>query len=337
VEFELRKQLATRRGPAYLTELPPRFEQAREAIEQVFGASDKKADPRAVKQLRSDLEQLLGPRDEWSTPLLRALCDLLLELIKRRRRSAQHERVWFTLTGFTLRPGFGAPLDEWRIEQLWPIYQTGLQYGVKENPGWIAWWTCWRRIAGGMNDTQQQQLYKDLARYINPATTRSGKTAAELKYKAYEEMVKLVASLERLAVENKIELAQWLLKRLTKASETTTSWWAIGRLATRVPFHGSSHNVIPSEQVEQWLPQLLKEDWRKAPHIAFAAVMMGRRSGDRRIDLSEVSLEKIADKLRIARASERWITMIEQVTELDETESGRMFGETLPPGLKLIG
>jgi hypothetical protein len=261
---------------------------------------------------------------------------LLLEHKKRRRRSAQHERVWFTLAGFTLRPGFGAPLDEWRIEQLWPLYQAGLQHDVKENPGWIAWWVCWRRVAGGLNQTQQQQLFKDIARYINPANARSGKIAAELKYKAYEEMVRLAGSLERVPVENKIELAQWLFKRLTKASETATSWWAVGRLAARIPFHGSSHNVIPADQVEEWLPQLLTQDWRKAPHIAFAAVMMGRRSGDRSIDLNEANLHKIADKLRSSKAPENWVAMIEQVVELDEADSGRVFGETLPPGLKLI-
>lgn len=339
VEFELRKQLASLReirGLNHLAELPPRFEQARAAIEQVFGPRDKQVDPKAVKQLRAQLEKLLGPRDEWPTPLLRALCDLLLDHKKRRRRSPQHERVWFTLMGFTLRPGFGAPLDEWRIEQLWPLYQAGLQHGVKENPGWIAWWTCWRRVAGGMNQTQQQQLFKDVARYINPVTARSGKTATELKYKAYEEMVRLAASLERLPVENKIELAQWLFKRLTKASETPSSWWAVGRLASRVPFHGSSHNVIPADQVETWLPRLLTEDWRNTPHIAFAAVMMGRRSGDRSIDLNEEILHKIADKLRTSKATEKWIAMIEQVVELDEAESGRVFGERLPPGLKLI-
>ena len=47
--------------------------------------------------------------------LLRALFDALMQRARRRRRSAEHERLWLNLAGFCLRPGFGYALDEWRI------------------------------------------------------------------------------------------------------------------------------------------------------------------------------------------------------------------------------
>ena len=32
-----------------------------------------------------------------------------------------------------------------------------------------------------------------------------------------------------------------------------------------------------------------------------------------------------------------WLGMVEEVFALDEAEAGRIFGEALPPGLKLVG
>lgn len=47
---------------------------------------------REVRGLRARLERLLGPREGWDLPLLRALFDALMERAGRRRRSAEHER-----------------------------------------------------------------------------------------------------------------------------------------------------------------------------------------------------------------------------------------------------
>ncbi len=337
VEFQLRKELSEQQhiqSDIAAPPLPARFEEANDSIQTVYGHSKKEFDPKAVKQLRNDLEKLLGKRDSWEVPLLRALYDRLIEVQKKRRRSSTHERVWFNLLGYTLRPGFGYPLDEWRIQQLWPLYQQGLQFN-KENQSWSDWWTCWRRAAGGLNQEQQQVIFNDIARYIDPAKARTLKSAAD-KNKSYEDMVRLAASLENLPVETKIQLAEWLLKRLEKTSETQTSWWALGRVASRVPFHGSAHNVLPKETVSSWLPQLLKANWKKNQNQAFAAVMLARMSGDRTRDLDEPDRNAIIDKLNAMKAPPIWIEMVSEVKQLDEAETKRVFGEALPTGLKLI-
>src|SRR5262245_18947512 len=100
--------------------MPPQFAEARKHIEQVFGtkAAAGSATPSSAKirQLWRTLEQTLGPREQWRVPVLRELWSALHTWSGKRRRSADHERVWFQLTGYTLRPGFGYPLDEWRSE-----------------------------------------------------------------------------------------------------------------------------------------------------------------------------------------------------------------------------
>lgn len=337
VEFQIRNESGVQQQVvtnASVTPLPARFEEARDKILTVYGQAKKKVDPKVVKQLRSDLEKLLGKRDHWDIPLLRALYDVLIEEKKRRRRSSTHERLWFNLTGYTLRPGFGYPLDEWRIQQFWPLYQQGLQF-VKEKQSWSDWWTCWRRAAGGLNEEQQQIIFDNIAPYINPATARNLKSAAD-KNKSYEDMVRLVATLENLPIATKIQISQWLLKRLEKAGETQTSWWALGRVAARVPFHGSAHNVLPKETVHSWLPRLLKADWKKNPNQAFAAVMLSRMSGDRTRDLDDDHRRAIIDKLTAMKAPTIWIEMVREVKQLDEAETRRIFGETLPAGLVLV-
>ena len=333
VEFQLRRDLQSRHSRT--AGLPAKFNDAVAAIDDVFGASDKAADPNAVKRLRQTLEKLLGLRDDWDTPVARALFDVLWERSKRRRRSQAHERVWFNLAGYCLRPGFGAPADDWRISQILSLYAQGLQFN-KESQSWAEWWTFWRRAAGGLDQASQQRILKDIARFLNPATARNLKIQQELKSKSYEDMVRLAVSLENLDVTTKIELGNWLLKRLEKSSETQTSWWAVGRIGAREPFHGSAHNVVPVGQIEAWLEKLCKQDWRKNQNAAFATVMMARLSGDRSRDLAPEQREKIVAQLRAAKAPELWQRLMLEQVQLDETASRRLFGETLPSGLKLM-
>ena len=54
----------------------------------------------------------------WASEPSRALFDALAENPKSRKRSADHERVFWQLAGFTIRPGFGDPLDPGRIARI---------------------------------------------------------------------------------------------------------------------------------------------------------------------------------------------------------------------------
>jgi molecular chaperone DnaK (HSP70) len=335
VEFEIRQSLSKKRQLTRAATLPPNFAKASEILAQVYRDQKKEKDANAIKTLRTDLEKLLGKRDLWDVPLLRALYDELSGRHKLSRRSATHERNWYNLAGFCLRPGYGYPADDWRIDQIWDSYQQGLQFD-QETQSWIDWWNFWRRLAGGLGSERQLCLYRDIARFIDPAALSSRKLQAEAKQKSCEDMIKLAASLEHLPVAEKIRLVDWLLLRLEKSSETVTSWWAVGRIAARVPFHGSAHNVVPKDSVQQWLPRLTAVDWKKNPQAAFAAVLMCRMSGDRERDIDDDVRRMITDKLMGAKVPTSWVEMVETVKELDEAETKRVFGEGLPSGLTLI-
>ncbi|MDX1655956.1 MAG: molecular chaperone DnaK, partial [Candidatus Competibacteraceae bacterium] len=328
LEFQLRGSAGEAAAPADRPH--PRIFDAAERIERAFGARIKGAGPREVKQLRADLEKILGRRDGWDTPLLRELYGQLWEGVKRRRRSADHERVWLSLVGFCLRPGFGAPLDDWRLEQLWSLYDQGVQYG---NDGQVLseWWTLWRRVAGGLPAAAQERILADLVPSL-PPQPKKGKAP-----KALDDMIRLAAVLERLPIERKVAVGDWLLERLAHKGESPHTWWAVGRLGVRVPLYGSAHNVVPREAVARWLEVLLQEDWPRVQQVPFAAALLARLSGDRQRDLDSVLRQRVAERLKDARAPAGWVRMVEEVVELDEADEKRIYGESLPPGLRLVG
>lgn len=334
LEFQLRGEDTA--PPAGMSGMVhPRFAEAAERIERVYGSRSGEVGAKEVKQLRAELERLLGGRESWETPLLRELFGVLWERARKRRRSADHERLWLNLTGFCLRPGFGYPLDDWRIDQLWTLYGQGIQY-AKESQVWSEWWTLWRRVAGGLDEAAQVRILDDISCELRPDGKTSGKRPAGIKKSGYDDMVRLAASLERLPVERKIQVVEWLLERLRKPMENPQSWWAVGRIGARVPFYGSAHNVVPTEVAARWLDTILALDWKKITPAAFAATQIARLTGDRARDLEDPMRARLVAQLRANKAPSTWIAMVAEVVELDDADERRVFGEALPPGLKLI-
>jgi molecular chaperone DnaK (HSP70) len=334
LEFQLRREASA--DSSAVEVLHPSYEKAVEQIDRAFGDRAHNVDPKEVKRLRAQLEHLLGPRDTWDSALLRELFGALWERARRRRRSADHERLWLNLAGYCLRPGFGYPLDEWRVEQLWTLFDDGIQY-LNDAQVWSEWWTLWRRAAGGLSEAEQVAVL-DAVDYVQSIATSRTKTKApfDASKTGYADMVRLAASLERVPVERKIDTAQKLFVRLEKPSENHQGWWAIGRIGARRPFYGSAHGVVPPDIAVQWLEKIFALDWKKVEPAAFAATQIARMTGDRSRDLPEDVRVRVVHRLENAGAPKSWIEMVREVVELDKADEGRVFGESLPPGLKLI-
>lgn len=332
LEFEVRHQKALETEPAALS---PHLVECQSLISRLYSGNKKSSEGHEIKTLTKDLEKRLGKRDEWDFITLRQLFDTLAQGRKRRRRSEQHEKNWLRLAGFTLRPGFGDATDSWRIEQMWGLYQQGIQF--QNHQGWSDWWVFWRRIAGGLNQEQQETILADIAKYLHPGATKNPQTAKAAQEMGYEAMVRLAASLEHLEVEDKILLTQWFLNKACHQHQFEQAhWWAVGRLASRTPLYASQHTVIPRNIVEQWLPKLLEQDWQREPMIAFACVMICRKTGDRTLDIRDDIRQQVTEKLKQCKAPTSWIHLMDSRGELSAGESKRMFGDTLPSGLILL-
>ncbi len=114
----------------------------------------------------------------------------------------------------------------------------------------------------------------------------------------WDDMVRLGASLERIPVEHKVEIGNWLVEQLGRsgaAARDTWTLWAIGSIGARTPFYGSAHGVVPVETAAAWLDTLLTLDWKLVDGAATAAANLSRLCGDRARDLPlEVRQQVIA-------------------------------------------
>ena len=247
---------------------------------------------------------------------------------------------WLSLAGWCLRPGFGDALDDWRIEQLWPLYEQGVQHG-RDAQVCAEWWTLWRRVAGGLDDAAQQRLLEDFAinlrgDEIDPAELRRMQRPVK---GGWDDMVRLCATLERIASEHKVEVGDWLVGQMQRGTAKAGSqWtlWSLGRLGARLPFHGSAHRVVPTAAAAAWLKVLLALDWKRVEGAAAAAANLARMSGDRVRDLPADLRQQVIDRLDALRAPPVWIARVREVVPLDEAGQQGVFGEALPLGLKLM-
>ena len=305
---------------------------AEELLTQCFSKQGQKLDPKAIKTLKLDIDKLLGDRDEWSLSTSRRLVDKLWSLRSGRQKSASHERQWYQLAGFCLRPGYGAENDDERVKQFFGLSTQAPKHD--DSMVWGQYWTLWRRIAPGLSESDQSQLYKKFAEYYSPSGQRSRDKVKQLTSRSGDDLIRLVGALERLPMDTKVSSIDWLKKRLTKSSEPDTAWWTIGRLASQQLVADEAVEVLALDKVKPLLDVCLKEDWKKRKQAGLAAVLMTQSSFEKDADLAKFK-QKIANKLKKDKCPSHWVQRLEQVETLDKDELNRFIGDSLPIGLSL--
>jgi len=334
LEFQLRQSDGEPDTRGAVSPLPRGIETAREAVQLVYGKKPQPVAGREVKDLWRNLEKALGDRANWTLAANRDLWSVLWAGTQKRRRSPDHERLFFQLCGFTLRPGFGAPLDSWRCEQTVTLLPQGVTHH-KDAAVWAAWWILWRRVAAGLGEPAHAALFAAIEPHLR--TVPKGRVANPGKKPpglAPDEMVRLLGSLERLSRVTKAEAGSWLVERLRSGPAAGVAW-ALGRLGARVPVAGAAHHVVPPEIAADWLQFLLEMDLRANAEASFAVAQLARLSGDRARDLDEELRARAAAALEKLRAPPEWTRAIREVTALGEKDEQRVFGEALPLGLHL--
>jgi hypothetical protein len=308
-------------------------DEAREALARVFGKGRPDVAPREVKDLLRELERLLGPRPSWTTDLARALYDVLQPNVKARRRSADHERVFWQLAGYCLRPGFGHPLDPPRIAGLSPLFAERLTF-TDEARGWQHFWIAWRRVAGGLDERTQLLIRDTIDPFFAPSEKRLKKPKG-IKPESPGDMLDLASSLERVPAARRSELGGWILER-TWTDRDPRYWAALGRLGARAPAYASVHHVISPLVAERWLDHLLREKWNEIPTAARAAVDLSRVTDDRARDVSERVRRDVEKRLIAVGAKEEWVRAVREYVPVEDADRAAFFGEELPVGLRLV-
>jgi molecular chaperone DnaK (HSP70) len=337
LSFDMRAGGAARSDDEPTREADPLLSQARELVRQSFGSARGAVPPAGL--IKAVEELLDARRDEWPLSTSRALFDAALEVEEERKRSADHEARWLNLCGFCLRPGHGAPLDEWRARQMWRVFNLGLAH-EKAEACRLSWWIVWRRIAGGLTQGQQEQIYDRLAQLFLPSVKQKKKLAeARPTKQEAAEMWRTLANLERLTVASKIRLGDELVRRIgesRKAREESLHFWALGRIGARAPLYGPVNAVVPPARAGEWMTAVLAMDWPDPDKAAFPMAQIGRRTGDRARDLDDPLRAELAARLRGAAGGERLARLVEEVVALEAREERVALGDTLPAGLRLL-
>ncbi len=312
LQFELRKSAAAeapQRPAAVISEEALRSAEA--LIPPAFSSGQLEPE-----QLPARLEQTLGlGRNSWPLPAIRRLADRMLEVAEGRGRSAAHELRWLNLCGFCLRPGFGFPGDDFRIEQARRVYASGLQFG-NQIQNEIEWWIFWGRVAGGLNKNQQTDLFQRLSPVLLPRGSKRPRVNSSL----LREMWRTAANLELLPIQTKTQLGDELMHRILAGEFVDTGLWCIARIGARKLFYGPINQVLPPATAARWAEQLLKVN-----KAGDALAALARHTGDATRDLPGSTLSVIRRSFPDLE--------LDREPQDNLASMGRIFGEELPSGL----
>jgi molecular chaperone DnaK (HSP70) len=319
LQFELRKPVLAeqqkRARPAAVISAEA-VERACAAVREVFEAG---AAPQ--EELPARLEQILAlGRNSWPLEVIRRLADVFLETSAGRRISPGHEVRWLNLAGLCLRPGFGHPADDYRIELARRVWAQGLAFDNRvENE--TQWWIFWGRVAGGLNRNQQADVFQRIAWALLP----KGKPP-RLNASLEREMWRCAASLELLPAGTRTELGNALVRRL-RSSPNASDFWCLARIGARKLFYGPANQVLPPAAAVRWIESILK-----LPGCEECLARLAQQTGDAARDIPPATLETVR---RTLAGSPEWMRIVEGEAAADLESMARVFGEQLPEGLVL--
>lgn len=299
-----------------------RLEEAQTLIRTYYG-KPKGSERKNPKGLVNDLEKCLGiPRKEWDLQLLRSLWEVLEEGMHRRIRTENHESAWLHLGGFLLRPGYGEQRDPIRIRKVQEIWNQGLSFQgsakIRDQ-----WWIFWRRIAGGLSFNLQQKIFQ--------------KVYPTLKRKEYTpEILLLLGSLERVEMQKKMALAQWLTSEiLNSAMYREQKIWALMRVLNRCPLYGGPECIMRPQFVISCLSKLLPMDLSVHPNLMNLFINSSRKLEDRELDLPEEWRKQVLGKVA-EKASPKQKELLESYVPQDLQNYTLLLGDSAPAGLRLV-
>jgi molecular chaperone DnaK (HSP70) len=304
------------------------FESAVQLIRGVFGSS---ADGNTLppETLISQMEAALGAkRDSWPISAIRRLGDVLIEVAAGRKQSPHHEVRWLNLYGLCLRPGFGVPGDDARVSHLRTIASNELVF-ADDLQCQVEMLVLLRRIAGGINASEQQALYRKLTDRAD--RKRKGRVNRQLEYERW----RLFASLEHLLGSTRALLGHELVAKIRKEPGEAMWLWSLGRLGARIPLYGPPHSIVAAEIAGEWLKALLDlPTFTEA--TSSAIVLIGRLTDDRSRDIDDAIREQAISRLMVLGIAEGTIQLLSKYIPPERADAVRSFGESLPHGLQVV-
>ena len=312
------------------------LEQIRLAIKFFYGKKLAPADQEKARKLVSQPSKLLGffeetlgaSRDSWSLHILRQIWDELEIGMNRRNRSVDHEASWLLLSGYCLRPGFGADRDPDRMQKVWSLFQHGPEFS-KEARVQDQWWIFWRRIAAGFDSELQNVIFDKIFPQVKKGRGRD----------VSQEVFLLAASLERASMNKRIQLGNTIVAQLTSGDKdySDAKLWALARLCSRFSLHSGPETVVRPAFIEQWLENLssLNAQQKHYQRLKYVLVQAARITGEREIDIHPKLRQHCLDILAKLAIEDELVDACKRYQKPTTEAYAKLFGEDLPLGLRL--
>jgi hypothetical protein len=186
-----------------------------------------------------------------------------------------------------------------------------------------------RRIAGGINASDQQALYRTHAGHAG--RKKRSRVNRQLEYEQW----RLVASLEHLLGGTRALLGNELVTKIKKEPENAIWLWSLGRLGARIPLYGPLHSVVAPEIAGEWLKALLNLSTLTAV-TGSTILLIARRTNDRSRDIDDAIRKQAISPLTALGITEESIQLLSKYVPPEPADAVRSFGEALPPGLQVV-
>jgi len=146
---------------------------------------------------------------------------------------------------------------------------------------------------------------------------------------------RLLASLEHLPTPIRVALGKELLIKIKEQPSNKSFLWSLGRLGARIPLYGPLNCVIPAEVAAQWIKSLLRLH-ELTPDVASAIVQLGARTNDPHRDIDDEARWSALVRLNEVGLAGSLIESLREYVPPGRSDAVRIFGESLPEGLRLV-
>jgi len=299
-----------------------------ELFERVKGVlNDLFIDRSQMERVIPVLERVIGAEKElWAPSLLRAIADWLLDHPKVGLSPALSER-WWNLLGYSLRPGFGYPLDDHRVKKIWKIF-LGVPASLSLDEQ-LQRYICLRRIAGGLSKGQQIQLANPVIAELLDRKRHVLRVKGKRERMLYPEQIRMLGSFEFLPLPIKIDLGEALVHKIEKEELHRADLWSLARLGGRQLVYGGISDMVPTEKCAVWATKALS--FKQDEELSFLLNQLTRKSGLAEMDVDE----KLRAKARIVCGDEWDDNSEELMRQGSASPLNQLLGDSLPLGLKI--
>ncbi|NLM16423.1 MAG: Hsp70 family protein [Candidatus Riflebacteria bacterium] len=271
-------------------------------------------------------------RNDWDITTLRSIFDLLKENFSCFETSENAMTNFFRIAGFTLRPGYGSANDQERMDFVLKLALK--EYDSKNPEFWSELWEMLKRIAPGLSFEKQSEIKDFIEPMLFPQ--KRGKKGREISQHEKNRLWRLLGNLERLAPAEKERLGDMIVANPMSYATDKTALAALSRIGARELAYASMSVAVSQNKASEWTNALLKKAIPGSSWLDTALRELGRKTGDRLVQLEETQRKLIIEVFRKKNLKNSFIKPLQKAGQRGGAELAEFTGEVLPTGFTWI-